>query len=314
MKKLAFILLILSFMTSCSQNNFDFDINRADKLPDDIAKVLPENDLFPPVLHSGDWEDPIPMEGAVNTRGAEDSPFITEDLNSFFFFFTPDVRVPLTEQLIDTVTGIWLSEKNGDVWSEPKRVYLESIECLDGCAFACEDTLYFASVRTGNMGEIDIFTSVYDGENYSDVSNCGEDLNVTYDIGEFHISDDKNLLFYGNYNGSDYDLYYLTYKDGEWKDPAAISELNTGKTEFQPCLTYDGNELWYTSDSKLGYTGPAVFRSKKTESGWGEPEEIISNFAGEPCVDSEGNIYFVHHFVDSSINIIEADIYYCKKK
>jgi hypothetical protein len=254
------------------------------------------------------------MEGPVNTRGAEDSPFITKDLNRFFFFFTPDVRVPLTEQLIDTVTDIWLSKKTGTSRTEPRRIYLESIECLNGSIFACEETLYLYLSEREILEKLIFSLLCIMGKKYTDTKNCGEDLNVTYDIGKFYISDDKTLLFYGNYNGNDYDLYYLTYKNGEWKDPTAIIELNTKKTEFQPCLTYDGNELWYTPDSRLGYTGHAVFRSKKTESGWGEPEEIISNFAEKPCVDSEGNIYFLHHFVDSSINIIEPDIYNCKKK
>ncbi|MDD3804199.1 MAG: hypothetical protein PHW02_07445 [bacterium] len=314
MKKSVFLIAVVFLLSSCSQNNYDFDIAREDKLPTDIEKVFPENDIFPPVMNSDLWESPVPMVGPVNTLGAEDSPFITKDMNRFFFFFTPDVRIPLTEQLIDTVTGIWMCDRSGLSWTEPRRVYLESIECLDGCAYVTGDTLYFASVRAGNIGEIDIFTAVRSGEEYVDVTNCGDGLNVTYDIGEFHISEDKKTLYYGNYNGTDYDLYYLTYGSDGWENPTEIIELNTEKTEFQPCLTYDGNELWYTSDSKLGYAGPAVFRSVKTGDAWGEPEEIISNFAGEPCVDNDGNIYFVHHYMDSSMNIIEADIYFCKKK
>jgi len=314
MKRMVFFAMFLLILASCSQDNYDFDISREDKLPADIVKGTPENDIFRPVMQSTEWEAPVPMEGPINTLGAEDSPFITSDNSRFFFFFTPDVRVPLTEQLVDTVTGIWMSERSGLSWTEPKRVYLESIECLDGCAFAAGDTLYFASVRAGNLGEIDVFTAVWNGEEYVDVKNCGTELNVTYDIGEFHISDDKSTLYYGKYNGTDYDLWALSNVDGEWKNPAAVSALNTSKSENQPCLADGGNELWYTSDSKLGYTGPAVFRSVKIESGWGEPEEIISNFAGEPTIDSDGNIYFVHHYMDSTVNIIEADIYFCKKK
>jgi hypothetical protein len=58
-----------------------------------------------------------------------------------------------------------------------------------------------------------------------------------------------------------------------------------------------------------------VFRSIRQENGtWSEPEEIVSNFAGEPTLDSEGNLYFVHHFFDKDMNMIEADIYVCFKK
>ena len=38
------------------------------------------------------------------------------------------------------------------------------------------------------------------------------------------------------------------------------------------------------------------------------PELVISQFAGEPSVDANGNIYFVHHFYRDG-RMIEADIY-----
>ena len=49
------------------------------------------------------------MEGPVNTAGAEDSPFVTPDGQTLYFFFTPDVRVPAEQQLLDGVTGIWVT-------------------------------------------------------------------------------------------------------------------------------------------------------------------------------------------------------------
>ena len=47
--------------------------------------------------------------------------------------------------------------------------------------------------------------------------------------------------------------------------------------------------------------------------GWQEPELIISQFAGEPTLDNEGNLYFTHHFFEDS-KMIEADIYVAMKK
>jgi hypothetical protein len=45
-----------------------------------------------------------------------------------------------------------------------------------------------------------------------------------------------------------------------------------------------------------------------------EPEEIISNFAGDPGLDDEGNIYFTHHFFNEAMERIEADIYVAYRK
>jgi hypothetical protein len=47
--------------------------------------------------------------------------------------------------------------------------------------------------------------------------------------------------------------------------------------------------------------------------GWQPPELIISQFAGEPTLDDEGNLYFVHHFYQDG-EMIEADIYLAEKK
>ena len=58
---------------------------------------------------------------------------------------------------------------------------------------------------------------------------------------------------------------------------------------------------------------PAIFRSKKVMGEWATPELIVSNFAGEPTLDSKGNLYFVHHFYRDG-RMIEADIYVAKKK
>ncbi len=60
---------------------------------------------------------------------------------------------------------------------------------------------------------------------------------------------------------------------------------------------------------------PAIFRSVKLPNGtWDTPEEIVSNFAGEPTLDGAGNIYFTHHYFDSEGGMIEADIYVCYKQ
>jgi hypothetical protein len=50
------------------------------------------------------------------------------------------------------------------------------------------------------------------------------------------------------------------------------------------------------------------------DGSWGEPEEMISNFAGEPTLDDEGNLYFVHHFFSQDGKMLEADIYVAYRK
>lgn len=319
MKKLSFLFLFFSFFTmavffGACESPTGYEIpTREEKIPDDAIKITPDMDSFPPVLHSPEWESPEPVDGPINTAGLEDSPFITPDGRNFYFFFTPDADVPAQGQLADSVSGIWWSEKIGNTWTSPDRLILGSYESLDGAVFVLGDMMWFASVRQGNLGEIDIYLANFEDGEWKNVRNAGSKINVDYNVGELHISTDTATMYYGK-GDTDKDIWRIIKTGEGWIAPVRVSGVNSAKNENQPFLTSDGKELWFTGESNLGYPGPAVFRSVSTDSGWTQPEEIISNFAGEPCLDSLGNIYFIHHFCDASMEVIEADVYVAEKK
>jgi len=81
--------------------------------------------------------------------------------------------------------------------------------------------------------------------------------------------------------------------------------VNTKENEGWPYISPDGKELWFSRTYK---GSPAIFRSKKDNNQWQSPELIISQFAGEPTLGINGNLYFVHHYFKDGI-MIEADIY-----
>ncbi len=285
---------------------------RSETIPADAVKMTPAADSFAPVLHSTEWQDPVPMPGPVNTAGAEDSPFITPDGERFFFFFTPDVRVPVQEQLLDEVTGIWWCQNVGGSWTEPERILLNDDLSLEGAEFVQDDTMWFASARAGNYGEIDIYTAEYADGEWGDVENAGEQLNVDYDIGEFHITADGQTMYFhtGKWSvGGDMDLWTTERTAIGWSQPVEVPGVNTASNEGYPFVTEDGSELWYTGDSGLGYTGPALYRCLWDGDAWGPAEEMVSNFAGECTMDEAGNLYFVHHYFTEDVTMIEADIY-----
>ena len=307
---IAFIMIVAAL----SQNGDD-EYNpptRADVIPGDAVKMTPATDLYPPIMHSDEWLDPVPMPGPVNTAGAEDSPFITSDGSTFYFFFTPDVDVPPEKQLMDGVTGIWWTKSVNGTWTEPERILLSDDVALDGAEFVLGDEMWFASVRIGNFGEIDYYTaSLVDGQ-WSDVENAGEEINVDYDIGEMHITSDGSTMYFHTGEWStegDMDLWMMQSTADGWSQPVEVSGVNTPLNEGYPFVTADNSELWYTGQSKLGHPGPALYRCLWNGTGWNEAEEIVSNFAGECTIDGDGNLYFVHHYFDEGMTMLEADIY-----
>jgi len=287
---------------------------RKSKIPEDAIKMMPESDEYPPQLHSGEYEEPVPMPGPINTAGAEDSPFILPCGCTFYFVFVPDVDVPPEKQLIDGASGIYVSNRVNGTWAEPERIVLNDDVSLDGCHFVQGDVMWFCSVRKENHREVDLYTAEFKDGEWTNWRNLGEKLNVDYQVGEMHItSDGTELYFHSSREGGNggVDIWVTRKVDGEWQEPENIEAVNTEANEGMPFLTQDGKELWFNRP----YLGsPAIYRSRKVNDEWQEPELIISQFAGEPSLDDEGNIYFVHHFYKDG-KMIEADIYVsCRKQ
>ncbi|MFO7675471.1 MAG: hypothetical protein R6X12_04045 [bacterium] len=299
-------------------------VPREDAIPAGAVKMTPAMDSWPPILHSDEWESPVPMPGPINTAGAEDSPFITPDGEWFFCWFTPDVRVPAGEQLLDGATGIYWSRRVGDEWTEPERVLLSNDLALDGAHFILGDTMWFASARAGNYRELDYYTAVLRDGRWTDVRNAGPQLNREYAIGEMHVSADGRTVFChreaSRGGHGRLDLWSLSRNPDGWDPPQNLGPvINTAADEGWPFLSEDGAQLWFTRANYEGQAtpGPSVWRSLLDTTGaWGPPELILSQFAGEPTLDREDNLYFVHHYFTGTdpIRMIEADIYVCCRK
>jgi len=288
------------------------NVDRLVKIPKDIVKGTPANDAHPPVLHSSEFENPIPLDSIINTAGAEDSPFILPDGNTLYFFFTPDVRIDPSKQLLDSVTGIWVSKKENDKWQKAKRLWLTEPGklALDGAVCIQNNEMWFASAREGYSG-INMFTAELVGNEWKNWQYTGDRLMKEIQIGEVHIIG-NNLYFHSGRDGGkgNYDIWMTTRSNNLWSDPVNLEILNTTEMDGFPYLSEDENEIWFTRT----YLGtPAVFRSKKINNTWQTPELIISQFAGEPTLDHRGNLYFVHHYYKNNV-MIEADIYIAKKK
>ncbi len=291
------------------------DVCRESKIPAGQVKMTPETDAHPPILHSDEYEEPVPLPYPVNTAGGEDSAFITPDGNTLYVWFTPDVTVPPEEQLLDDVTGVYVSRKVNGEWQQPERVWLQD-PChlaLDGCVFVEGDEMWFCSGREGNYRELDMWIAEFSDGSWTNWRNAGQKLNVNYEIGEMHITaDGKEMYFHSDRAGGkgQRDIWVTRKVDGVWQEPENVEAVNTAGHEGWPFVTQDGNELWFTR-THMGT--PAIFRSKKVDNEWQEPELIISQFAAEPSLDNEGNIYFTHHFFRDGI-MLEADIYVAYRK
>jgi len=286
-------------------------VPRDEAIPRDAVKVTPETDLHPPQLYSEEFETPVPMPVPITTAGAEDSPFMMPDGNTFYFFFTPDVRVPVEKQLLDGATGIYVSHRVNGAWSEPERIFLQDPGRLsgDGCEFVQGNKMWFCTVREGYTG-IHWFTAEFKDGKWQDWQNADEELKTEeYETGELHISSDGNELYFHSYRPGGkggLDVWVSKKVNGEWGEPENVEAVNTNRSEGWPALSPAEDELWISRDY-------GIWRSKKIEGQWTEPELIVSPLAGEATIDNKGNVYFTHHFYEND-TMLEADIYVAYRK
>ncbi len=284
---------------------------RQSRIPTDAVKMTPQTDTAPPESLTEEYEDPVPVPGLVNTAGAEDSPFIMPDGKTLYFFFVPDVRVPVDQQVKDPTVGIYVSHLVDGSWIEPERVILQDQGklAMDGAEFVQGNVIYFATTREGYTG-VHWFRAEYVNGEWRNWRNADDELKLSeYQTGEFHISPDGNELYFhstrsGGLGGLD--IWVSQKTNGSWGEPVNVAAVNSDHDEGWPALSPDGNELWFTRDY-------AAWRSIKVNGVWQTPEKMFSTLCGEPSIDSLGNVYFVHHFFVNN-TMIEADIYVAYKK
>jgi hypothetical protein len=301
--------------TACNPD--DGFLERAGSL-EGIVKVDPSDDVYPPMLNAAlaeEFEEPVPYEGPVNSAGAEDSPFWVSG-EGLYFFFTPDPQIEASLQVLDGVTGLWWSE-GGD--GEPERVKLDerSGQSMDGCGAWQDGELWFCSIREGNFNEIDWWIAPCAGATCEEPVNAGEAVNVDLSPGELHLHGDE-LWFGSERDGGQggYDLWYAEAEGGGWSDAVNVgAPPNDTATQMMPAFGPHEGELWWNGTSGQGQPGPAVWRSTMEDGVWGQAQEVISSFAGEPTITDDGDIIFVHHYYSEGPGeMLEADLYIARRR
>jgi len=283
-------------------------LEREALIPASAVKISPETDQNPPLVDADEFEPPVPVPGLVNTAGAEDSPFVTPDGQTLYFFFTPDVNIPAEKQILDGVTGLYVSQKQNGIWGRPERILLQEPGklAMDGCEFVQENIIWFCSAREGYTG-LHWFTAEKQAGKWQNWQNA--DFDPAYQVGELHFSRDWRSLYFGSEKPGGLgglDIWVSELVDETWQEPVNLAAVNTPDSEGWPALNPAEDELWLTRNW-------GVWRSKKVNGEWQAAELIVSPLAGEASLDSDGNLYFVHHFyVDGKM--IEADLYVAYRK
>ncbi|MGZ3756061.1 MAG: OmpA family protein [Mucilaginibacter sp.] len=147
-------------------------------------------------------------------------------------------------------------------------------------ATADEKTLIFTRQINGNE---DFYQSVKKDGKWQKATYLSNKINTpNFNEGSEAISQDGKFLFFTGCNRPDglgrCDIYVAQKKGDDWGKPFDLSPpINTSGWESQPSISADGRTLYFVSNRKGGYGGYDIWKSKLTEKGWGEPENLGPN-------------------------------------
>jgi hypothetical protein len=175
------------------------------------------------------------------------------------YFFAPRPGSDAAQNNESTL-DIWVAEKQGDAWSEPKCLKLVARypELREAAMprIARNGTLYFIGYAPGTKSNHGIYRSELVNGEYAKPQLLPRSINLPPSLNwaPFIAPDEGYLLFSSNRTGSfdDYGDLYISRRlaDGSWTDPVSLGEpVNTPRQEVFPGLSPDGKYLFFCRDT-----------------------------------------------------------------
>lgn len=212
----------------------------------------------------------------VNTNLSEYSPIISSDGKMLIFTSNRTPGAKGGPNLED----IYVSYKNGNSWSEPKKISknVNTEEYNDAAASLSPDgkMLFLYSEEGGG----DIYTSTFDGTDWSKPEPLNKNINTAmyWETCASVSPDGKKLYFASNRPDGYGELdIYVSEKDGRGQWGKAINLgpiVNTPANEDSPYIHYDGVTLYFSSDGHKRLGNSDIFVTELKNGKWTKPENI----------------------------------------
>lgn len=228
---------------------------------------------------SGKWTQPEVT--SFSGQYSDYDPFISPDGSKIFFCSDRSVKGGGAKKNAD----IWVVERNGSGWSEPKHlgdpINTDSDEYYP--SISSNGTLYFGSERIGSKGKMDLYRSRLVNGKYEEPENLGDAINSENWEGDPYISPDESYLIFlssnrpEGYGGGD--LYISYRKNGAWTKAVNLGpKINSSVLDYCPTVSPDGKYFFFTSkrsyfdkplDSRLNF---AEFKKRMHSPGNGRDD------------------------------------------
>ncbi|MBN2482535.1 MAG: PD40 domain-containing protein [Bacteroidales bacterium] len=220
----------------------------------------------------------ILLDSTINTSASELNPVISSDEQEIFFV-----------RRLKFYDAVYTSVRKEGTWTDP--VNLNPFIGSDGdfypaCISPDKRALYLIKKDVTNS---DIYVSYRVDSVWTGVQKLNKKINSKANETSAWISEDGETLFFSSSRRRGVggkDIYYaIRKKNGEWGRVRNIGKtINTPFDEEGPCLTNQGNTLYFSSKGHYNMGGFDIFFSNRNGDAWGEPVN-----AGYPLNDTGDN-------------------------
>ncbi|MEM7297255.1 MAG: hypothetical protein AAF391_03200, partial [Bacteroidota bacterium] len=206
-------------------------------------------------------------------------------INSYQLQYLPAITIDQSTMIytkrdvFSSDEDIVVSNKEDGEWKPSQSISSRINTSLNegACTISADGrTMIFTSCdRRNAMGSCDLFISTKTGERWSRPKNLGRSINSRYWESQPSLSADGKTLFFasnrpGGFGGRD--IWVSGNEDGQWSKPRNLgSRVNSFKDETTPFIHFNGETLFFSSNSHPGMGGFDLFKAEKTDSTWSSP-------------------------------------------
>lgn len=214
------------------------------------------DDIYKTEFIKNSWTQSVSIDDSINTNLNEGAISITESAT----------RLYLYKDTKDASGDIFESVKEGEVWSEPKSLSINS-KYWEGhvAVSSVGDAIIFSSNRPGGFGGQDLYrATLQEDGTWGDAKNLGSMVNTPYneDAPFFHADDTKlNFSSDGNASMGGYDIFEVTITDDSiFSVPENMGyPINTTSNDLFYCTSKKGN-VYLSSARKGGYGQNDIYK------------------------------------------------------
>lgn len=156
------------------------------------------SDIFTVTVdRKGEWSEPVPIDGEVNTNFDEGPMALTDDMETMYFTQCEQKKNE------DAGCRIFKAKKVADSWGDISEVILvqdSSVTVAHPALSPDGQTLYFVSNMEGGQGGKDIWKATKKGNKWVTPVNLGVEINTPGDEMFPYIHSDGAIYFSSNYH------------------------------------------------------------------------------------------------------------------